>query len=87
MNDERGIMNDIERHDLRTRTKLFALRIIKLYASWPRSTEAQILGRQLVRSGTSVGAHYREAKRARSTAEFISKIEVALQDLMKRSTG
>jgi hypothetical protein len=52
MNDERGIMNDIERHDLRTRTKLFALRIIKLYASLPRSTEAQILGRQLVRSGT-----------------------------------
>jgi four helix bundle protein len=47
----------------------------------PRSTEAQILGRQLVRSGTSVGAHYREAKRARSTAEFISKIEVALQEL------
>jgi four helix bundle protein len=73
MNDERGIMNDIERHDLRTRTKLFALRIIKLYASLPRSTEAQILGRQLVRSGTSVGAHYREAKRARSTQNSLAK--------------
>lgn len=81
MNDERGIMNDIERRDLRKRTKAFALRIIKLYASLPKTTEAQILGKQLVRSGTSVGAHYREAKRARSTAEFISKVEVALQEL------
>ena len=81
MNDERGMMNDIERRDLRKRTKMFALRIIKLYASLPKSTEAQILGKQLVRSGTSVGAHYREAKRARSTAEFISKVEVALQEL------
>ncbi|HYT49753.1 MAG TPA: four helix bundle protein [Pyrinomonadaceae bacterium] len=81
MNEEAETMNDIERRDLRKRTKLFALRIIKLYASLPKSTEAQVLGKQVVRSGTSVGAHYREAKRARSTAEFISKIEVALQEL------
>src|SRR5437588_9349066 len=81
MNEEVETMNDIERRDLRKRTKLFALRIIKLYASLPRSTEAQVIGKQVVRSGTSVGAHYREAKRARSTAEFISKIEVALQEL------
>ena len=81
MNDERVTMNDIERRDLRKRTKQFALRIIKLYASLPKSTEAQILGKLVVRSGTSVGAHYREAKRARSTAEFISKVEVALQEL------
>ncbi|PYS23354.1 MAG: four helix bundle protein [Acidobacteria bacterium] len=81
MNEEVETMNDIERRDLRKRTKLFALRIVKLYASLPRSTEAQVIGKQVVRSGTSVGAHYREAKRARSTAEFISKIEVALQEL------
>lgn len=81
MNDERGITNEIERRDLRKRTKMFALRIIKLYASLPKSTAAQILGKQIVRSGTSVGAHYREAKRARSIAEFISKVEVALQEL------
>lgn len=81
MNDERGTMNEIERRDLRKRTKLFALRMIKLYASLPKSTTAQIFGKQAVRSGTSVGAHYREAKRARSTAEFISKVEVALQEL------
>jgi four helix bundle protein len=44
-------------------------------------TEAQVLGKQVLRSGTSVGAHYREATRARSPAEFISKIEVGLQEL------
>jgi len=81
MNDERRTMNDIERRDLLKRTKLFALRIIKLYASLPKSTEAQVIGKQRIRSGTSVGAHYREAKRARSTAEFISKIEVGSQEL------
>ena len=67
--------------DLRQRTKDFALRIIKLYTALPKSTEAQVLGKQILRSGTSVGAHYREATRARSTAEFISKIEGGLQEL------
>jgi hypothetical protein len=56
MNDESKTMNDIERYDLLKRTKLFALRIIKLYASLPKSAEAQVLGKQLLRSGTSVGA-------------------------------
>ncbi len=69
------------RTDLRTRTKDSALRILHLYASLPRSTQAQVLGRQLLRSDTSVGAHYREATRARSVAEFVSKIECALQEL------
>src|SRR5438270_13241684 len=67
--------------DLRKRTKEFALRIIRLYAALPKSNEAQVIGRQLLRSGTSVGAHYREAHRARSNAEFISKIEGGLQEL------
>ncbi len=67
--------------DLQQRTKAFALRIIKLYTALPKSTEAQVLGKQVLRSGTSVGAHYREAKRARSTAEFISKMEGGLQEL------
>src|SRR5262245_12031494 len=67
--------------DLRTRTKAFALRIIKLYSALPKTTEAQVLGRQVLKSGTSVGAHYREAGRARSTAEFISKVEGGLQEL------
>jgi four helix bundle protein len=81
MNDEPQTMNDIERRDLAKRTKMFALRIIKLYASLPKTTVAQVIGKQVIRSGTSVGAHYREAKRARSMAEFVSKIEGALQEL------
>ncbi|MCY2967362.1 MAG: four helix bundle protein [Planctomycetota bacterium] len=67
--------------DLRARTKRFALRIIRLSGALPRTMESQVLGKQLLRSGTSVGAHYREASRARSTAEFISKLEVGLQEL------
>ena len=70
-----------ERRDLRERTKALALRIIRLFASLPKTTEAQVLGKQVLRSGTSPGAHYREAHRARSTAEFISKIEAGLQEL------
>jgi len=67
--------------DLKVRTKQFALRIIRLYAALPKSQEAQVLGRQLLRSGTSVGAHYREAMRARSSAEFASKLNGGLQEL------
>ena len=67
--------------DLTDRTKLFALRVIRLYVALPKSVEAQVLGKQLLRAGTSVGAHYREAKRAKSNADFISKIEGALQEL------
>ncbi|OZB78966.1 MAG: four helix bundle protein [Halothiobacillus sp. 13-55-115] len=71
--------------DLASRTKEFALRVIRLYAALPKSTEAQVLGKQLLRSGTSVGAHYREAIRARSNAEFISKLEGGMQELEESS--
>lgn len=74
-------MNDESNKDLRVRTKSFALRIIKLFTSLPKTNEAQVLGKQVLRSGTSVGAHYREACRARSTPEFISKVEGGLQEL------
>jgi four helix bundle protein len=67
--------------DLRRRTKAFAPRILRLYALLPRTAEALILGKPLLRSGTSVGAHYREACRARSPAEFVSKVEGGLQEL------
>ena len=67
--------------DLRIRTKQFALRIIRLHVTMPNTNVAQVLGKQLLRSGTSVGAHYREGCRARSTAEFISKLEGGLQEL------
>jgi four helix bundle protein len=66
--------------DLRNRTKRFALRIIRLFQHLPRSTEAQVLGKQLLRSGTSVGANYRAAGRARSKAEFISKIAIVVEE-------
>lgn len=67
--------------DLKARTKEFALRVIRLYSALPKTTEAQVIGKQLLRSGTSVGAHYRKGTRARSNAEFISKIEGGLQEL------
>ncbi len=69
------------RQDLRKRTKDYALRVVKLYAALPKSAVGQVLGKQVLRSGTSVGAHYREACRAKSNADFINKIEGALQEL------
>jgi four helix bundle protein len=76
------MMNEKQPADLGDRTKKFALRVIRLFASLPRAKEeARVMGRQLLRSGTSVGAHYREARRARSNAEFISKMKGALQEL------
>ncbi len=69
------------RQDLRARTKDFALRVVRLYAALPKTVEAQVLGKQVLRSGTSVGAHYREASRAKSDADFISKIEGGLQEI------
>jgi four helix bundle protein len=63
------------------RTKDYAMRIVRFYIALPKRTEAQVIGKQLLRSGTSVGAHYSEGQRARSRAEFISKLEVGLQEL------
>ena len=76
-------MNDItlERGPLWSRTKQFALRVIRFYSCLPGSREARILGDQVLRSGTSPGAQYREAYRARSRAEFISKMTSGLQEL------
>jgi len=74
-----------QNEDLRIRTKHFALRIIKLYGSLPKIAVAQTLGKQLLRSGTSVGANYREACRARSNAEFVSKIGDSLKELEETS--
>jgi len=80
MNDECGVMKG-KKADLLVRTKEFALRIIRLYSALPKKTEAQVLGKQVLRSGTSVGAHLREGRRSRSDAEMISKTEGALQEL------
>ena len=66
---------------LRDRTKSFALRIIRLFSALPKNEAARVLGRQMLRSATSVGAHCREGHRSRSDAELISKYEGALQEL------
>lgn len=60
--------------DLKIRMKDFAQRVIRMYITLPKKTMAQVLGKQVLCSGTSVGANYREANRARSKAEFISKM-------------
>jgi four helix bundle protein len=73
---------DQKPEDLKIRTKRFALRVIRMYAALPKSdTVAQVLGKQVLRSGTSVGANYREASRGRSKAEFISKIGDSLKEI------
>jgi four helix bundle protein len=74
MNDEseRGMKS--EKVSIMERTKLFALRIIRLYSSLPKTTEAQVIGKQLLRSGTSVGGQVREANRSRSDAEETNDI-------------
>ena len=64
-------MNETE---LKNRTKQFALRVLKVVAALPKTTEGRALGNQLVRSGTSVGANYRAACRGRSKAEFIARL-------------
>jgi four helix bundle protein len=70
-----------EDQDLRERTKDFALRIIRMFTTLPRTPEAQSLGKQVLRSGTSVGANYREAYRGRSKAEFVAKCGDCLREL------
>ena len=62
------------------RIKKFARRIIRIYIALPKETVAQVLGKQALRSGTSVGANHREASRARSKAEFISKVGDCLKE-------
>ncbi len=68
------------REELRERTKSFALRVVRLYRALPRNTEAQVLGKQLLRSGTSVGANYRAACRGRSRPEFIARIGIVAEE-------
>ena len=90
MRDESGKENTVksdeqkagkERQDLRKRLKDFALRIIRLYEALPKYGAVHVISHQLLRSGTSPGAQYYEACRAKSDADFISKIEGALQEL------
>jgi four helix bundle protein len=65
---------------LRQRTKQFAIRIVRLFRALPRSAEAQVVGKQLLRCGTSVGANYRAVCRSRSKAEFIARMGVVAEE-------
>jgi len=66
--------------ELKKRTKRFALRIIKLVNALPKNIAGQSIGKQLIRSGTSVGANYRSACRARSKAEFVAKLGIVEEE-------
>lgn len=66
--------------ELRARTKTFAVRIVRLFRALPKSTEAQVMGKQLLRCGTSVAANYRAVCRARSKAEFVARIGIVAEE-------
>ena len=66
--------------EFKKRTKEFALRVIKLFQALPKTEEAKIIGRQLIRSATSVASNYRASCRARSNAEFYSKISIVIEE-------
>ena len=70
----------MDKEVMKKRTKQFALRVIRLVESLPKGRTTEVLGRQLLRSGTSVGANYRSACRARSTADFISKMGIVEEE-------
>ena len=65
---------------LRERTKQFAIRVVKLFRSLPKTEEARVIGKQVLRSGTSVAANYRAVCRARSKVEFVAKIGVVVEE-------
>ena len=69
-----------QQEQLRDRTKAFAVRVVRVYRTLPYKTDAQILGKQLLRSGTAVAANYRAACRARSKAEWIAKIGIVVEE-------
>ncbi|MEI7730380.1 MAG: four helix bundle protein [Verrucomicrobiota bacterium] len=75
------MMDNDRNRDLKERTMAFALAIIRAYAGLPKGTVAQVLGKQALRAGTSVGANYREASRARSPAEFAAKVGDCLKEI------
>ncbi len=74
-------MEENAARDLKDRTKGLALRVIRMFARLPKTTVAEVLGKQVLRSATSVGANYREADEGRSKAEFIAKMGDSLREL------
>ena len=88
MNYEEGKLKhegDRPAFDLRVRTKDFALRVVSMFVALPKTEESRVLGKQALRSGTSVGANYREAHRTRSKSEFVAKLGDCLKELEETS--
>jgi len=73
--------------DLKARTKEFVLRVVRLYSALPKTTEAQVIGKQLLRSGTSVGAHYCEGTRARSNGSSSARLKAVYWNWKKACIG
>jgi four helix bundle protein len=78
---ETKMRNNAQLESLKSRTKRFAVEIIRLHGCLPQSIESQVIGSQVVRSGTLVGARFREAMRAHTTADFTEKLELGLEVL------
>jgi four helix bundle protein len=72
--------NVLNADELRSRTKRFAVRIVRLFRALPKAADAQVLGKQLLRSGTSVAANYRAACRGRSRPEFVAKLGIVAEE-------
>jgi len=70
----------MNKEELKARTKKYALRVIKLVEALPKTTTGRTIGNQLIRSGTSIGANYRAALRARSKLEFIAKLGIVIEE-------
>jgi len=68
------------REEMKSRTKVYANRVVKLCAALPRNWIAQTLGKQLLRSGTSVGANYRAVCRAKSNSDFVNKLRIVEEE-------
>ena len=74
-------MSQATTEQMKARTKNFALRIVRLYQSLPKAEENRVIGRQVLRSGTSVGANYRAVCRARSDKDFLSKLGIVIEEI------
>ncbi len=75
----------MDQRELKRRTKAFAIQIVRIFESLPQRGAALVLGRQLLRSGTSVGANYRSACRAKSVADFIAKMGTVEEEIDETS--
>lgn len=80
MESEMAEGENVDPRDLKQRTREFALRVIRMVRALPRTQEGAVLGKQVLRSATSVGANYRSAQRGKSKADFIAKLAIAEEE-------